>query len=95
MKEKNKRKEETVRTIKVKRNMGVWEGRKDIKVHRNRQKKKGKDGTTLVVLWLGLQVFTVQIQFLVGEQRSHKPQGVAKKAGGREKTGKEAETMDS
>lgn len=41
MKEKNKRKEKTVRTVK--RNRGVCGGRKDIKGHRNRR-KKGRRG---------------------------------------------------
>lgn len=69
-------------------------GRRDIKGNRNRQKRKGKEGTSLVVLWLGLQVFTAQVQFLVRELRPHKPQGVTKRRGSGEKTGKEAEMKE-
>ena len=38
-------------------------------------------GNSLVVQWLGLSAFPVvaQVQYLVGELRSHKPPGVAKK----------------
>ena len=69
-------------------------GRRDIKGNRNRQKRKGKEGTSLVVLWLGLQVFTARVQFLVRELRSHKPQGVTKKRGSGEKKVKEVEMKE-
>ena len=38
-------------------------------------------GTSLVVQWLGLYTFTAEgwVQSLVGELRSHKPCGAAKK----------------
>ena len=44
-------------------------------------KKLLKQGNSLAVQWLGLGAFTatVGVQSLVGELRSHKPPGVAKK----------------
>lgn len=47
-----------------------------------------------MVFWLGLQVFTAWVQFLVRELRSHKPQGVTKKRSSGEEKGKEAEMKE-
>ena len=42
---------------------------------------KKKKGNSMVVQWLGLCSFTTiaPVQFLVGELKSHKPHGAAKK----------------
>ena len=45
-------------------------------ISRETETDRGEKGRRrlLVVFWLGLQVFTAWVQFLVREQRFHKPQ---------------------